>query len=69
MLLIVPMFYLGKDLFDRRVGFWSALLFQCLPVGSRALSDGLTEGLFLLLIATGLLLAVGAFRTGSLVPS
>lgn len=67
LLLIVPMFYLGKELFDRRVGFWSALLFQCLPVGSRALSDGLTEGLFLLLIATGLLVAVHAFRTGSLV--
>ncbi len=65
LLLIFPMFYMGKRLFNRLVGFWSALLFQCLPVGSRALSDGLTEGLFLLLIATGLLLALRAFRTGS----
>lgn len=65
LLLIFPMFYLGKELFDRRVGFWSALLFQCLPVGSRALSDGLTEGLFLLWIALGLLLSLRAFRNGS----
>ena len=65
LLLIFPMFYLGKQLFNRQVGFWSALLFQCLPVGSRALSDGLTEALFFLFIATGLLLALQAFRSGS----
>lgn len=64
-LLVIPMFYLGCDLFDRRVGFWSALLFQCMPVASRALSDGLTEGLFLLLTATFLLLAGRALRSRS----
>jgi hypothetical protein len=64
-LLVIPMFYLGRELFDRRVGFWAALLFQCLPVGSRALSDGLTEGLFLSLLATGLLAALHAFRRRS----
>jgi hypothetical protein len=66
MLLVIPMFYLGQHLFDRRVGFWSALLFQCLPVGSHALSDGLTEGVFLLLVATFLLAAAHALRRGSL---
>ncbi len=65
LLLILPMYFVGKELFDRRVGFGSALLFQCLPVGSRALSDGLTEGLFLLLLATGFLAALYAFRRGS----
>src|SRR5438046_1174088 len=39
-LLVLPMFYLGKELFDRRVGFWGAVLFQCLPVGARIMSDG-----------------------------
>src|SRR5262249_41873879 len=29
-LLVVPMYWLGCELFDRRVGFWAALLFQCL---------------------------------------
>jgi hypothetical protein len=64
-LLVVPMFYLGKQLFDRRVGFWAALLFQCLPASSRVLSDALAEGLWLLLAATAVLLAVWAFRTHS----
>jgi hypothetical protein len=64
-LLVIPMFYLGKHLFDRRVGFWSALLFQCLPVGSHALSDGLTEGVFLLLTASFLLAAAHALRRRS----
>src|SRR5207237_1165414 len=48
-LLVFPMFYLGKGLFDRRVGFWSAALFHCLPIGSRVLSDALSEGVFLFL--------------------
>jgi hypothetical protein len=61
-LLVIPMYYLGKEFFDRRVGFWAALLFQCFPCGSRVLADVLTEGTFLFLTATALLLAVQAFR-------
>src|SRR5205807_4188326 len=64
-LLILPMFYLGKELFDRRVGFWATAIFQCLPVGARVMSDALSESLFLLMSATALLLAVRGFRTGS----
>src|SRR6266545_3225527 len=56
-LLVVPMYFLGKLLFHRAGGFWAALLFQCLPVGGQILSDGLSEALFLLLTATALLLA------------
>jgi hypothetical protein len=62
-LLTIPMYYLGKRLFDRSVGFWSALMFQCLPVPSHMLSDGLTEGIYLLLIATFLLAAGWALKT------
>jgi hypothetical protein len=64
-LLVIPMFLLGKTLFDRGVGFWGALLFQCLPVSGRILSDGLSEGLFLLLVTTALLLAVRGLRSSS----
>jgi hypothetical protein len=64
-LLVIPMFYLGRELFDRRVGFWATGLFQCLPAGARVLSDALSEPLFLLLSVTGLLMAVRALRSGS----
>ena len=64
-LLVVPTFFLGKELFDRKVGFWASAIFQCLPVGARVMSDALSESLFLLMSATALLLAVRAFRTGS----
>jgi hypothetical protein len=60
-LLVVPMFFLGRALFDRRVGFWSGLLFQCLPASGRVLGDGLSEALFFLFAAVALWLAVVAF--------
>lgn len=65
MLLVLPMFYLGKELFDRRVGFWAALLFQVLPAASRVTSDGLSDALFFLLTATALLLGARALRRQS----
>jgi 4-amino-4-deoxy-L-arabinose transferase-like glycosyltransferase len=65
-LLVIPMYYLGRELFDRRTGFWGSLLFQCLPVSARILSDGLSEATFLLLTTTALLLAVLALRTHSI---
>jgi hypothetical protein len=64
-LLVVPMFFLGRDLFGRGAGFWAALTFQCLPAASRVFADGLAEGVFLLLAATALLGAVRAFRAHS----
>jgi hypothetical protein len=61
-LLVVPMFYLGKLLFHRAAGFGAAALFQCLPVPAHILSDGLSEPLFLLLSCTALVFAVLALR-------
>lgn len=61
-LLIIPMYYVGRDLFGRRVGFWGAALFQCLPVSSRVMSDALSEATFLLFTASALLFAVRALR-------
>jgi hypothetical protein len=62
-LLVVPMYWLGCELFDRRVGFWAALLFQCLPGPGRVMPDGLTEPVFFLLTASALLFACKAVRT------
>jgi hypothetical protein len=64
-LLVVPMVYLGRELFNRRIAFWTALLFQCLPAGGRVLGDGLSEGLFLLLATTSLTMICHSLRTGS----
>jgi hypothetical protein len=63
-LLVVPMFYLGRELFNRRVGFWAALLFQCLPHSGRLMADGLSDPLFLLFATGALLFGVRALRTG-----
>ena len=62
-LLVVPLFYLGKALFSHRVGFWATAVFQSLPVSGRVLADALSEALFLLWMAAALLAAVHALRT------
>ena len=65
-LLAVAMFYLGKELFNPRVGFWTAALFQCLPVAARVTSDALSEAIFLLTATVTLLLAVRSLRDYSI---
>jgi hypothetical protein len=64
-LLVIPMFYLGKLLFHRGAGFGAAAMFQCLPVCAHILSDGLSEPLFLLLTSSALVFAVLAMRGSS----
>lgn len=61
-LLVVPMYLTGRILFSRNVGFAAALLFQVLPVPARMTSDGLSEGLYLLIVATAILLAVRTLK-------
>jgi 4-amino-4-deoxy-L-arabinose transferase-like glycosyltransferase len=64
-LLVVPMFYLGRQLFDRRTGAAAALLVQCLPASGREMADGLSEPVFLLAAAAALVAAGRALRGGS----
>jgi 4-amino-4-deoxy-L-arabinose transferase-like glycosyltransferase len=64
-LLVIPMYYLGKLLFNRATGFWAVLMFQCLPVTGHILGDGLSEALFLLLTASALLFAAQALHNKS----
>jgi hypothetical protein len=61
-LLVVPMYLTGRILFGRNVGFAAALLFQVLPVPARVTSDGLSEGVFLMVVAAAILLGVRAAR-------
>src|SRR6516164_7141219 len=64
-LLVVPMFYLGRELFDRRAAFWACVLFQCLPSSGKVMSDGLSDTLFLLFACAGLWLAALSLRRRS----
>jgi hypothetical protein len=64
-LTVIPMYFLGKWLFGRGTGFWAAVLFQCLPLSSRMMADGLSEATFLLFVATALLFGVWALQSGS----
>jgi len=61
-LLIFPMFYLGKIFFERRVAFWGTLLLQFMPVTGQHLSDGISEALFLLLTSLAFLFGALALR-------
>jgi 4-amino-4-deoxy-L-arabinose transferase-like glycosyltransferase len=64
-LLVIPMYYLGGEIFDRRVAFWACLLFQFLPATGRILSDALTEATYLLFAASALWLGARSLRTRS----
>jgi hypothetical protein len=66
-LLVIPMYYLGKELFQRSIAFWASLLFQCLPTSSRVLADGLSEATFFLFASFTFLLATRALRGNSVV--
>ncbi|MFO0843594.1 MAG: glycosyltransferase family 39 protein [Gemmataceae bacterium] len=65
-LLVLPMYFLGKSLFDRRVGFWATLLFQLLPSSGRLMADGLSEPLFLLGVTSALYFVNRAMVEGAL---
>jgi Dolichyl-phosphate-mannose-protein mannosyltransferase len=66
-LLAAPLFWMGRQLFNRRIGFWAVLLFQCLPCSGRIMADGLSEGVFLLFALTALAFAMYSLRAGSIV--
>src|SRR5439155_24248464 len=62
LMLILPMYWLGRQFFDRPVSFVGTLLYQYLPISAQHLSDGISEPLFLVLLVSGLLQAVQAVR-------
>jgi hypothetical protein len=64
-LLVFPMYWLGRMLLGKPQGFAAALLFQFLPTPARVTSDGLTEGLYLLFLGVSLFLAARAIRLRS----
>lgn len=61
-LLVVPLYLIGRMLLGRNPAFAAALLFTTLPVPARVTSDGMADGLYLLAATTALLLGVRAVR-------
>jgi 4-amino-4-deoxy-L-arabinose transferase-like glycosyltransferase len=59
-LLVLPMFLLGKELFDRPVAFWATLLFHTLPVPAQVAADCLSDSTYLFFLVSGVYLAVRA---------
>jgi Dolichyl-phosphate-mannose-protein mannosyltransferase len=53
-LLVFPMYSIGKTLLNRKAGFAATAIFQLLPVSARITSDGLTEAWYLLFLLSGL---------------
>lgn len=64
-LLTIPLYLIGRILFGRNVGFAAAMLFTVLPVPAHMTSDGLSEGVYLLVAATAILLGVRSVRNPS----
>jgi 4-amino-4-deoxy-L-arabinose transferase-like glycosyltransferase len=61
-LLVIPIYLMGRILFSRNVGFAAALMFEVLPIPARMTSDGLSEGVYLFVVATAILLCVRSVR-------
>lgn len=62
LLLVIPVYLIGREIFDRRIGFGAALIMQCVPVSGRIWGDGLSESTFVLFAAWGVLWATRALR-------
>ncbi len=62
LLLVFPMYFLGKTLFNRQTAFIATLLYQLMPVCTQVTSDGLSDGVFLLMAAMSLWMAVLGLR-------
>jgi 4-amino-4-deoxy-L-arabinose transferase-like glycosyltransferase len=62
LLLLYPMYQLGRLLLGRSVGFWGSLLFQYWPGSGQHLSDAISETIFLLLLVSAMLQAVRAVQ-------
>lgn len=66
-LLVIPLYALGRMLLGPAVAVLSVLMCQMLPVSSHHLGDGISEAVFLLMVVTALACGVAALRSGRLI--
>lgn len=64
-LLVIPMYLVGRMLFGRFAGFAGAALFQVLPVPAHLTADGLTEALYLLCAVSAVGCGIAGLRRRS----
>jgi hypothetical protein len=64
-LLVIPMYLVGRMLFGRFAAFAGAALFQVLPVPAHVTADGLTEALYLLCAVSAVGCAAAGLRKRS----
>ncbi len=62
LVLLVPMYWLGRQFFARPACFLATLLYQYLPVSAQHLSDGISEPVYLVFLVSGLLHLAHAIR-------
>jgi hypothetical protein len=62
LLLVFPLFFLTRRLFDRNTAFAAVAIFEVLPVFVEVTSDGISDGLFLLTAAWAIWFAVRALE-------
>ena len=62
-LIVFPIYFIGRMLYGRDLAFIACLLFQTLPVVVQVTSDGLSDGLYLLLTALTVWSATAGLRT------
>jgi hypothetical protein len=65
LLLMLPMYLLGRQFFDRTISLGATLLYQYLPVSAQHLSDGISEPTYLVLLVSGLLMMARAIENRS----
>ena len=63
-LLVIPVFYLGRELYDARVGMIAALLATVQPYLFKYSGSVLTESIYYFLVAAIILTALRSFNTG-----
>jgi hypothetical protein len=59
-LLVFPLFFIARRIFDRNTAFAAVAIVQVLPVFVEVTSDGISDGLFLLTVVTALWFALRA---------
>ncbi len=66
LVLLFPMYFLGRQFFHRGISFGAALLYQYLPISAHHLSDALSEPVYLVFLVSAILQMVHTMRERSI---